>query len=165
MNLQVLTLLLTLPAALNAQPPIMTGPGWEGFPHVEYQGGDATQMKKLEGILVLTDSTVALHQCVYECTSKGGRAAFFPTPLYVIRLRTITVVNSASAARVQDGERPILEALLDPASADDLLIVYETEQNAEAPHFRAQKTQSAAIEAKIRFRLKKMGIVLTEKGK
>ena len=39
-------------------------------------------------------------------------------------------------------------------------LVYESATSAEAPIFKTQKAQAAALEAKIRFRLKKLGVVL-----
>lgn len=42
--------------------------------------------------------------------------------------------------------------------------VYESETTAEAPVFKTERAQAAAIAVKVKFRLKKLGVTLTPPG-
>ena len=150
----------------GAQQPILTGKGWEAFPNVDYQGGDATQPKRLlQGMLVLTDSTIALHACAWvNCTPPRDttKLPFVEKPYFTIRLADIKEVASSSEVRgPSTASRIMIGGALAGDRKEELFgLVYETAASAEAPVFRTQQHQSGAVEAKIRFRLKKLGIDL-----
>lgn len=147
----------------EAQPAIVVRDGYEAFPSVEYMGGDATQPKKMRGMLVLTDSSLALHACTdtAQCTEFRGRPLFKAEPLYVIRLASIKQVEASTTVRGQSVAGKLLWGGLASNNAEDLVgVVYETASSAEAPVFKTVKAQSAALEAKILFRLKKLGVEL-----
>lgn len=150
----------------HAQSPLVVSrDGWEAFPWVEYQGGDATQPTKRRGMLVLTDSTLSLHKCRFEyCDDhrKHTELPFEEKPLYTIQLRSIKEVTSSSQVRGPSaGSRLALGLLAGDRTEEMVGIVYESASSAEAPVFKTQKAQSAAVEAKLRFRLKKIGVTLS----
>ena len=152
-----------LPVSLPAQS-IIVRDGWEAFPNVEYQAGDATQPKKRYGVLVLTDSSVALFECrLSDCGDSPPRPLWQKAPYFVIPLAKVTGVGSNSLVRgASTGDKLLLGALAGSHSEEFVAVRYETAASAEAPVFRVGKNMAGAIEAKIRFRLKKLGIVIPE---
>jgi hypothetical protein len=152
-----------------AQPPttgIYARDGWEAFAGVYYEGGDATQPKRLMGMLVLTDSSIGLHPCVYEqCQDdKKGKQPFKEPAYFTIPLNAVKRITNSSQVRDADLAGKIMVGGLAPARAEDFVaIVYESPSSVEAPLFKSAKTQVAAIDAKLRFRLKKRGIELQDK--
>ena len=164
-TVSVLAALASFSPAAFAQPPVIIArDGWEAFPEVEYQGGDATKPKKMYGMIVLTDSTIALHRCRWqycEDDRKEVKTPFLPEPLYLIPLRRIQEISASSQVRGPSvGSRIAFGLLAGDQKQEFVGLVYETESSAEAPVFRTLKTQSGAIEAKVRFRLKKLGVEL-----
>lgn len=158
-------LALSMPSHLFAQQAIIARGGWEAFPNVEYQGGDATQPKRLQGMLVLTDSTIALHACAWvSCgpvPNDTSKPPFAAKALFTIALRDIKDVSSVSQVRGPGvGDKIALGMLAGDRTEEAVGIVYETATSAEAPFFKTLKTHANAVEAKIRFRLKKLGIEL-----
>lgn len=163
----VFAAVLAAPKSLHAQR-IYVKDGWEAFPNVEYQGGDATQPKRLQGMLVLTDSTIALHPCAWvSCgpvPNDTTKPPFAPKPFFTIRLSELKEVASSSDVRGPSAGAKLMVGALAGDRKDEFVgLVYETSSRAEAPTFRTEKTHANAIEAKIRFRLKKLGIDLTAK--
>lgn len=135
-----------LPAASARAQTIYTGDGWEAVFKVELRGGDATYKGKRNGILVLTDSTIALHDCAeivnQACYySDKKKAPFTPTPFYSIKLLDVKGVASSS---------------------DWVRVTYETKSSVEVPTFAMGRSYGPAIDAKIRFRLKKLGVTIPE---
>lgn len=169
---RVLVLLTTLGAwsALGAQgphivtaeasPTIIVGQGWEAFPEVYYRGGDATQAKKRYGMLVLTDSTLALYECtVSYCGSDEKKSMIRGRAFWEIRLTSIKEISASTLFKgTSMGSKFMLGALAGDGSEELVGVVYETDASAEAPVFKTRKAQAAAIEAKLKFRLKKLGI-------
>jgi hypothetical protein len=156
-------LILALAATSGAaQTAIIARDGWEAFPNVEYLGGDATQPKRLRGMLVLTDSTISLHQCeVSTCNDLKSKPAFKPIPIYTIRLSTLKgVQNAAQQKGAGLGEKILVGGLLSDQKVGTVVLTYESTSSAEAPVFKTDEAHGAALEAKIRFRLKKLGIEL-----
>lgn len=148
---------------IDAQPPaVIARDGWEAFPVVEYQGGDATQPKKRAGMLVLTDSTLALHECYWTgCYDfkKQEKPPFRAEPLYLIPLRAVREVSASSQVRGPSTSSRIAWGMLASDRTEEFVgLVYESASSAEAPVFKTMKSQSGAIEAKVRFRLKKLGV-------
>lgn len=164
----VVLVVLTTAVSAAAQPPvttIFTGDGWEAFPGVYYQGGDATHPKKQYGMLVLTDSTIALHQCavLMTCDEPKKGVPFKSPALYTIQLSSLKQIVSSSRVRSADAMGKLfLGGLASDRPEDFIGLVYETATSVEAPLFKTAKAHSAAIDAKIRFRLKKLGIDLAQ---
>lgn len=158
--------LLVAAHTASAQPPatgIFARGGWEAFPGVEYRGGDATQPKQRWGILVLTDTNVALYRCALTtCGDPKKSAPFKGDPLMSIALSTIKDVSSSSQVRGPGMDAKLfLGGLATDKSEEFVGIVYETASSAEAPVFKTNTAQSAAIDAKLKFRLRKLGIELS----
>lgn len=150
-------------APITAQPPVaIARDGWEAFPQVEYVGGDASQPKKRAGMLVLTDSSLAMHPCVWDgCYDhiKQQKLPYKPEPYYIIPLKGISEVSSSSQVRGPSVGGRIAWGVLATDRTEELFgLVYETATSAEAPVFKTMKAQAGAIEAKVRFRLKKLGL-------
>lgn len=79
---------------------IVVGDGFEAFPWVEYQGGDSGYPKKFYGMLVLTDSTVALHPCWNRyCEVNKKKGPFKIPPYFSIRLADLKEVSNSSRVR------------------------------------------------------------------
>lgn len=157
--LRSLALLLSLSASAYAQDAIVVGDGWEGFPWVEYKGGDARFPKTGFGMLVLTDSSLAFHECFSQrCPSRrGGRPAWRPIPIFSIALRNITEVQASSRVKPADAGAKFMLGVLATDSNESMVgIVHETQTSAEAPVFAMREAQSSALEAKIQFRLKRL---------
>lgn len=151
--------------SVAAQPPanrIYARDGWEAFSGVYYEGGDATQPKRLLGMLVLTDSTIALHPCVIQqCYDTKKGAPFREPPFFSIPLTSIKDIVSSSRVRGADTMGKVfLGGLASDRPEDFVALVYETKSSVEAPLFKTAKAQSAAIDAKLRFRLKRLGVEL-----
>jgi len=130
------------------------GAGWEAFAPVAYEGGDAAQPNFILGVLVLTDTTFALH----ACTLKNCALTSPPQPpfallgggkIFEIPLLSITKIR-------------ITNRVAQP-SYDDVVISYIQGTTAEAPMFRVAHPHAAAVDAKIRARLSKVGVPLHDK--
>jgi hypothetical protein len=136
--------------------------GWEAFPNVSYQGGDATQPKRRFGMLVLTDSTIALHECAnISCFDNSkGKLPFKAQPWFSIALSSLTQIAHSSQVRKDGAATFFLGALADGDSEGFVGFVYQTARNVEAPLFKMKKEQSGVLDAKVRFRLKRLGIEL-----
>jgi hypothetical protein len=161
---RIIILVTTAATAAAAQSPIIARDGWEAFPNVEYQGGDATQPKKLSGWLVLTDSTIALYKCEWPgCVDiDDKKKPLFKGPPYLtIRLNELKQVASSSQVRPATGTEKFMIGFLATDHPEEFVgFVYQTPTSAEAPVFKTEKAQSGAVEAKVRFRLEKLGITL-----
>lgn len=154
-----LLLFLAFPAGLAAQPGIVTGEGWEAFPWIEYKGGHAQHSRVGWGLLLLTDSTLAFHECYLEqCPpQRGGRQRWKPTAIFSIRLRSITDVQSATRVKPASASARFMIGMLATDKNENLLAVtFETASSAEAPVFALGDGQASALDAKIRFRLKRI---------
>lgn len=164
MRSRIFFLLLFLPTAGPfAQQQIVARDGYEAFPNVEYRGGDATQPKRLYGYLVLTDSTIALHPCFSgsRCLEDKKKGLFEPTPYFTIRLSTLKAIqNSASEKGAGIGEKLLIGNLAGGQKEGIVALTYETATSVEAPVFKTDEAHGVALEAKLRFRLKKLGIEL-----
>jgi hypothetical protein len=114
------------------------------------------------GWLVLTDSTLSLHACGRQfCATHKDLPLYDSIPYFTIPLRSITDVSSSTQVRGPSTGSKIAFGLLAGDRKEEFVgLVYETATSAEAPIFKTQKAQASALEAKIRFRLKKLGIVL-----
>jgi len=136
--------------------------GWEAFPNVGYEGGDATQPKKRNGVLVLTDSTLGLYQCHDPyCEDRGKYFVRWDKPFFIVPLRQITEVSSSSQVRGSSVAGKLAFGLLANDRAEEYFgFVYESATSAESPVFKVQKTQSGALEAKVKFRQRKLGMTV-----
>lgn len=149
----------------GSAPAVMVGPGWEAFPNVEYQGGDATQPKKRAGMLVLTDSTLAFYECTWGgCITDKKQSMIRGPAIFMVALKSVTDASSSNQVRGSTmGGKLLLGGLAGDRTEEFFGFVYESKNSAESPVFKTMKSQSGAIEAKIKFRLKKLGVALTEK--
>lgn len=157
--------LLALASSAAAQEPIIVGDGFEAFPGVEYRGGDARFSKQVFGVLILTDSSLAFHQCTpteyYACHPRGDDPFWKAEPLFVVPLAALREVQVSS--RVRDataGSKLLLGIFAGDREEEYIGFVHETVTSAEAPVFRTMKTQAGAIEAKVRYRMEKLGLEL-----
>lgn len=141
---------------------IIQRPEGELYPGVEYLGGDATQPRKRFGALLLTDSTISLHKCkLQNCQAQYGEVDYERTAYFTIALRTLRDVSSVSQVRGPSATSRIAFGLLAGDRTEEMLgVVYQSEADAEAPVFQLRKATSGALEAKIRFRLEKLGVTL-----
>lgn len=159
------SLLLLVPVVVSSQPysgpSILVRDGWEGFPAVEYQGGDGTMPKKRTGMLVLTDSTLGFYSCPYDCEHDSKKPKFFDKPIFRLPLASVKEVSSSSQVRgATFGSKLMLGAFAGDRTEEFFGFVYESSTSAEAPVFKTMKAQSGAIEAKVKFRLKKLGLTV-----
>lgn len=150
----------------ESRPMIIVGDGWEAFPNVEYQGGDARFPKKKFGMLVLTDSTIGFYECTWTgCLSDKKKNMIRDTAQWIVRLAAITEVSSSTATRGASVTGRVAFGVLASDRTEEFFgFVHETATSAEAPVFKADspnKTQAGALEAKLRFRLKKAGVKLS----
>lgn len=127
-----------------------------------YLGGDAKETKKREGIIVLTDSAIAFYECRWRyCETR--RDTLFDAAQLIWR-RPLTQIKGVSASTQNRGPSVLGRATFGVLAMDQnkeyFGFTYETETSAEAPVFETMKTVAGALEAKVRFRLKKLGIEL-----
>lgn len=140
--------------------------GWEAFPGVEYQGGDANYPQRQVGILVLTESAISFHRCAHsgcwDFPKKG--TPFKDAPIFTIALFSVQEVSANSRTRgATSGEKVFVGNLAGSKTEGFVSIVYKTASSAEAPIFKTPATLASAIEAKIRFRMEKIGLTLPVK--
>jgi hypothetical protein len=150
------------PPRLHAQT-IVVGDGWEAFPAVEYLGGHAAHARKTIGTLVLTDSTIGYYPCNDGfCSPVKGRPLWKEPAYFVARLESLTEVQASSRIKPAGvGGKLLIGFLASDTNEEMIGLAFESETTAEAPVFKTKPTQAGAIEAKIKFRLKKMGRPLT----
>lgn len=142
---------------------IIAKEGREEFEGVEYVGGDATHPKKVSGWLVLKDSTLSIHKCIRDCQASDTKPYYDSLPDYQFELRSVTSVTSSSDVRgASVGSKMLFGGLAGDRKQEFVLVRYENDRSAEAPYFKTKKSQSASLEAKIRFRLKKLGVVIPD---
>jgi hypothetical protein len=150
----------------EAQREIVARDGWEAFV-VEWMGGDATRAAKRHmAILVLDDTSMTLYACNVSphCMTNGKGPPHKGPPLYSIQLKSVKDVTSSSQFRGQGTLAKLALGGLAGDANDELVNVdYETASSAESPVFKTERAQSAALESKIRFRLKKLGVTIPEK--
>lgn len=146
---------------------MLSGDGWEAFPFVEYKGGDSRLPRARYGVLVLTDSTIALHDCAdrNNCRNNSRRHPVFKdSAVLVIRLADLRAVSASTETRGPGvGRRVMWGVLANDRTVEQVSLAYDTETTAEAPVFATRPTHAAAIEAKILFRLRRLGVELPER--
>lgn len=137
-----------------------TGPGWEAF-EVTYVGGDTRYPKKQYGVLVLTDSTIAIHECIVtgECVARKNGDLFKSPAKFTIPLRSVKDVVKTEQRRAGGGTG--LGA--DHVEAR-ITITYATANSAESPIFDAiSREHATVVETKLRARLEKLGVKIPDK--
>lgn len=134
--------------------------GWEGFPMVEYKGGDAAYRKKGFGMLVLTDSTIAFYECITLSCGKTKRGYFEDKGLiWSHPIKSVTDVSSSSQNKGASLTGRVMFGVLATDNNEEYFgFTYETDKTAESPVFKVPKTFSGAMEAKLKFRMKKLGV-------
>ncbi len=158
-----LLLALSASAPLGAQD-VIVGEGYEGFPMVDYKGGDSRFKKKGYGILVLTDSTLAFYNCAWTSCMKKNDLYFKPEGIIwsvpLTRIRSLSSNSQNRGASV--GNRVLFGALASDTNEELFAFTHDTDTSAEAPVFKTPRHMSLAMEAKVRFRLRKLGIELPQ---
>jgi hypothetical protein len=173
MTIRTAALILTLVALLCSSPclaqNVIARDGWEAFPLVTYMGGDTTFTFKpglKPMMLVLTDDALSFHQCIGNaCYDRKDKLPYVAKPVYSIPLAAITKIANASQYAGADMAGKLFLGGLAPERTDNTFgIVYETATSAEAPLFKAKdRAVVDALDAKLRYRLKKRGIALTDR--
>lgn len=131
--------------------------GWDGFLDVQYQGGDASQPKRKTGMLVLTDSALIFYDCPWDCEQDAKkRKDFWEAPAFRIAYRGIT--NAKASTGTADHAGLGMPLLFSDKSSDYITVVYESATSVESPVFKTKRAMAGAIEAKMRFRMKKLGL-------
>jgi hypothetical protein len=153
-----------LPAEPVPRPASAAGTGArtlpEEFGSVEYQGGMTGYKPPHRGWLVLTDSALEYHECwTYEC-QKSKNQAYQPSAAIVMPYRKMTDVGGATERHgASVGSRIALGAFASERRDELVTIAFDAESAAEAPVFKTKEHESAQLIAKIRFHLRKMGLL------
>lgn len=131
------------PSALRAQRHMMYGrDGWEVIQIAEYRSGVSGMTRRVRGIFVLTDSTIGLFKCQNPvCPEEKKKDPWKGDPIWFVRLASIKAIEYKS---------------------DWIRLSYETESSVESPLFALASNYGPAVDAKIRFRLKKLGVTIRE---
>lgn len=155
-----------LSAAAGAQvTPIITGEGWEAFPDVEYQGGHSQFARRIKGVLVLTDSTLSFQACRGpngSCAyTPRGQTVFYDSVFFSVRIRDVQELSASTQTRSPGvGRRIMWGSLANDRTNEFLAFAFDTDRTAEAPVFKTLPTQAGAIEAKVKFRQRRLGIAI-----
>ncbi|MEI2721907.1 MAG: hypothetical protein V9E87_17620 [Gemmatimonadales bacterium] len=130
---------IIIPAALSAQKQDKAG---HEYWNITYRGGDSRiGGSDLVGKLFLTDSTVRL----YFNSDK------YDAPDFEIPIRSITNFTGTN--------NRVGASLTNWASGDETIsLAYDHDKDAEAPVFKTPGSESAQILARIRYRMRKLGV-------
>lgn len=151
------TLLIVL---LVAARPITGQTPLEHFEGVEYRGGLSGYKPPHTGWLVLADSALEYHECWYfDCTPKNG-SRIRPDAQITIPWRKMVETAGAADRKGPGLAGKVAFGFLASGTRDELVTIsYETESTAEAPVFRTKDNESAQLIAKIKFHLRKLGLI------
>ena len=157
----VLALLATIAVApsLRAQK-IIVHEGYEAFPLVEYKGGRAGFPKQSYGVLVVTDTTFEYWACCYSGFGDNKQSVWDPKLMFwSVPLKWITEVNASTASKGASVTGRVMFGVLATDNNEEYFgFAFETDKTAEAPVFKMPKTFAGALEAKVKFRMKKLGV-------
>jgi hypothetical protein len=150
-----LVVLLVAPLAAQSGQPLP-----EHFEGVEYQGGLSGYKAPHTGWLVLTDSAVEYHEClVMGCPKKDGVTVQGKAQV-VMPYRKMTDVGGVTERHgASVGSRVALGAFASERRDELVTIAFDGENTAEAPVFKTKEHESAQLTAKIRFHLRKLGLL------
>lgn len=114
------------------------------------------------GVLVLTDSALGFYPCRVRqqggCAVDKGKSVWTEPAHFVIALTGVQSLESSSRVRnASAGDRLLIGSLASDRPQNFITVAHETAASAEAPMFRTEVTQAGALDAKIRFRMKKLG--------
>lgn len=145
MNRSIAAAMLLLPAlagAVRAQ---------DTIPQVQYRGGSSTVKKRVSafGVIVLTDS--ALQFIAYRDPNSTRLEL---KPMIVIPLDSLTDFSTAAGHRAAGADSTATDE-----GVDLVTLVYDTETSAEAPVFKLTDNMGGALLAKIKVRLRKLGLL------
>lgn len=148
----ILALTTALPLAAQAPP--------EHFEQIEYQGGYTGYKAPHTGWLVLTDSAVEYHECLLMGCQKKDGAIIQAAAQLVMPYRKMTDVGGATERHgASVGSRIALGAFASERRDELVTIAFDGENTAEAPVFKTKEHESAQLTAKIRFHLRKLGLL------
>ena len=116
---------------------------------VQYRGGHSGVKGSHDGVLILTDSAALF----ILRTNLGG------DPALVIPYRKITDIGGIGDRKGASVGAKLLFGGFAQSSKDELVTVaYDDVTDAEAPVFKTKSNESAQLIAKIRFRMRKLGM-------
>ena len=151
----ILLAVATLAATAGAQSKIVVPVGSEAFPDLQYQGGDASQLKRMSGMLVLSDSAVAFYLCYWDCENDSRKPAFWDKPTLRIPYSAIRDITHNTLTKTPQ--------FVADNTMEFFTVVYEHDGTVDAPLFKTKRATSAAIEAKLKYRMKKLGFAFDAK--
>ncbi len=132
--------------------------GVDRYPVTRYRGGHSAQPNAISyGVLILRNSGITYHKCGFDCKPTTRSIGYDSVPVLTIKYSELRQVASAIRSPTAV-DRFALGSLA--AEAETVVLVYETALRSEAPVFTAPKNMSAAIDAQIRFRAKKVGVTI-----
>lgn len=121
---------------------------------VDYRGGDSDLKPVKYGRLVLTDTTIVF----LEQHNDGKKP-----PLFVIPIKGITSVGSAMDHRVAGtGQKLLIGSLASGTNDETVTIAFDGATDAQAPLFNIDAGRSAEFVAKVKFRMKKLGVAVKD---
>lgn len=133
----------------------------EHFEDVRYIGGHAAYKPPHTGWLVLADSALEYHECfVIGCSKNRDGRAIQDAAQMVIPYRKMTDVSGATERHgASVGSRFLLGSLASERRDESVTIAFDSETSAEAPVFQTKEHESAQLVAKIKFKLRKLGLI------
>lgn len=137
-------LLVVLVTTLIAAQPLLAQ---DRIPKVRYKGGhEGWGEEEIRGILLIGDSTVTFRDDDKKRT------------LEIPILKITDIGNQTQRKEASVGSKLLFGSLARSRQEEFLAISYELPDNAEAVIFRFEPNTSAAVLAKIKFRMKKLGM-------
>lgn len=130
------------------------------FEDVHYLGGLTGYKTGHYGWLVLGDSALEFHECILAgCVKKDGEI-IQPTAQVTMPYRKMTDVAGATERHGPSvGSKMLIGAFASERRDELVTVAFDSENSAEAPVFTTKEHESAQLLAKIRFKLRKMGLV------
>jgi hypothetical protein len=152
-RLPLLFLFAALPLAAQAAP--------EHFENVDYIGGHSGYKPTHTGWLILTDTAVEYHECFYAgCQQEKNGSKIQADAQMIIPYKKMTDVGGATERHgASVGSRMLIGGLASERRDELVTIAFDAETTAEAPVFKTKEHESAQLVAKIKFHLRKLGLV------
>jgi len=133
----------------------------EHFEDVRYIDGHASYKPPHTGWLVMGDSALEYHECFYgSCSKKKDGKVIQDAAQMVIPYRKMTDVSGATERHgASVGSKMLLGAFASERRDESVTIAFDSETSAEAPVFQTKEHESAQLVAKIKFKLRKLGLI------
>ncbi|HWA16612.1 MAG TPA: hypothetical protein VG817_09270 [Gemmatimonadales bacterium] len=137
-------LLFSVGAAVAFAQPLLAQ---DRIPKVRYKGGhEGWGEEEIRGVLLIGDSTITFRD------EDKKRTLVIPI------LKITDIGNQTQRKEASVGSKLLFGSLARSRQEEFLAIAYELPDNAEAVVFRFEPNTSAAVLAKIKFRMKKLGM-------